>query len=142
MSTPKSDCELLMNAAVPFAKQMLDQHGEFHPFGSAMRTDGQIVPVARYDGKEHPHSVDVMKELKEAFVAGAKDGQFKATALVYDVRVTLPSTGKKSDAIAVALDHRDDLSVIVLIPYKIEKGSAALGSALAQEGEGEIFPGR
>ena len=77
--------------------------------------------------------------LKDAFIAGAKDGQYKATALVYDVRVALPGTGEKSDAIAVSLNHRADYSVIVLFPYKIEGGRPIIGQVMAQKGEADIF---
>jgi threonine synthase len=77
--------------------------------------------------------------LKQALIAGAVEGRYKATALVYDVRVTLPSSGEKSDAVAVALDHRDDYSVVVLIPYKIRNGKAVFGGAFSQRGESDIF---
>jgi hypothetical protein len=42
MMTPKADCEALMNAVLPFAEQMLDRHGAFHPFGGAMGADGEV----------------------------------------------------------------------------------------------------
>ena len=32
-STPKEECEALMNAFLPFAEKMLAQHGEFYPVG-------------------------------------------------------------------------------------------------------------
>jgi hypothetical protein len=77
--------------------------------------------------------------LKSGFVEVAKKGQVKATALAYDVRVTLPSTGEKSDAIAVSLNRRDGYSVIVIYPYKIDSGKLTIGAAVAQKGEGDIF---
>ncbi len=60
MSDPKADCEALMNSVLPFAEQMLTTHGEFIPFGGAMRPDGRLVSIAGYDGNEHPKSVDVI----------------------------------------------------------------------------------
>jgi hypothetical protein len=72
-------------------------------------------------------------------VQGAKAGKYRATALIYDVRVTLPSTGRKSDAIAVALDHRDHYSVVVMFPYQFTGGELTIGSPFAQKGEGDIF---
>src|SRR6266480_3062129 len=107
MTSPKADCEALMNAILPFAKQMLNRYGAFYPFGGTMRSDGQLTPVAGYDGREHPPSADIIEFLTAAFIAGAKQGEFKATALVYDVRVRMPSNGDKSDAIAVSLNHRE-----------------------------------
>ena len=65
---PKADCESLLNAVLPFAQQMLDRHGEFYPYGGAMTTDGQITPIAAYDGQEYSAAANVIKFLKAAFV--------------------------------------------------------------------------
>ena len=54
--------------------------------------------------------------------------------------IKLPSSGEISDAIAVSLNHRDNYSVIVLIPYKIDAGKLIPGGTLAQKGEADIFP--
>lgn len=140
MSDPKADCEALMNSVLPFAQQMLTTHGEFFPFGGAMRPDGELVSIAGYDGNERPKSVDLIAQLKGGMIAAAREGEYKATAIVYDVRIKLPSTGEISDAIAVSLNHRDNYSVIVLIPYKIDAGKLIPGTTLAQRGEGDIFP--
>jgi hypothetical protein len=142
MNDPKADCETLMDSLLPFAEQMLTAHGEFIPFGGAMRPDGQVVSVAEYDGHEHPKSVDIISLMKNGFVASARKGEYKATAIVYDIRVTLPSTHEKSDAIAVSLNHRDHYSIIVLLPYKIDNGKLLLEAAIAQKGEADIFPAR
>src|SRR5262249_23662760 len=114
-------------------------HGEFFPFGGGMRPDGQFVPVAGYEGDEQPSSADVIALLKEGMVASARRGEFTATAIVYDVKVRLPSTEETSDAIAVSLNHRDNYSVIVVFPYKIDGGKLALGEIFAQKGEADIF---
>jgi hypothetical protein len=136
---PKTDCEALMNSVLPFAEQMLSNHGEFLPFGGAMRPSGELVSVTGYDGDEHPRSLDLIRLIKDGFVEAARQGQFKATALVYDVRIKLPSAGDKSDAIAVSLNHRDNYSVVVIFPYKIDNGKLTVGDALAQKGEADIF---
>jgi hypothetical protein len=128
-----------MNAALPFAKQMLERHGEFFPYGQAMNADGKVEAVATDDGHEHPPSADVIRQLKQAFSAQAKSGKYKATALVYDVRVQLPTTGAKSDAIAVALDHRDNYSVVVFFPYRLEGPKLEMGGVFAQKGAADIF---
>jgi len=138
-SDPKADCEALMNSVLPFAEQMLSNYGEFFPFGGAMRPGGELVSVAGYDGDEHPPSSDLIRLIKEGFVEAARQGQFKATALVYDVRIKLPSANDKSDAIAVSLDHHDNYSIVVFFPYRIDSGKVIVGSAFAREGQADIF---
>ncbi len=142
MQGTKADCESLMNAVLPFAESTLLKHGEFFPFGGALTANGQIARVGVYDGREQPPSNDVILLLKQAFLQGAKCGEYKATALVYDVRVTLPSSDKKSDAIAVSLNHRDDYSVIIFFPYEIKEGRLQFGEVFAQKGEADIFEPR
>ncbi len=87
MPMPKAECESLMNAALPFAEKMLKQHGEFFPYGAALKENGEIASVAGYDGREQPPSKDVIGLLKQGFVQGAKAREYRATALVYDIKV-------------------------------------------------------
>lgn len=139
LTTPKAECESLMNAALPLAEQLLQKHGEFFPYGAALKANGEIASVAGYDGREQPPSNDIIRLLKDGFVKAAKSGEYKATALVYDVNVTLPSTGKKSDAIAVSLNHRDNYSVTVFFPYQLSNGQLSFGDVFAQKGEADVF---
>jgi hypothetical protein len=142
MTEAKHESESLMNAALPFAERMLQQHGEFFPYGAALDSSGKVVSVAGYDGRETPPSADVIRLLRQAFVSGAKGGKYRATALVYDVRVALPGSETKSDAIAVALDHKDGYSVVVYLPYRLEASKLVAGDMFAQKGAQEIFAGR
>lgn len=139
MSSAKAESESLMNAAVPFAEEMLRKHGEFFPYGQALDSRGEVVAVAASDGREDPPSADVIRLLKQGFVQGARAGRYKATALVYDVRIQLPSTGAKSDAIAVALNHKDNYSVVVFLTYKLEGSKVVMGEVFAIEGESDVF---
>ncbi len=139
MSAPKSECESLMNSALPFAEQMLAKHGEFFPYGQALTADGKVVDVGAYDGREKPPSEDLIRLLKQAFAKGGRSGKYRATALVYDVRVTLPSSGIKSDAIAVSLNHRDNYSVVMFFAYSLQDGKYLPGEVFAQQGENDVF---
>jgi hypothetical protein len=110
------------------------------PFGGAMRTDGQVVSIAGYHENEQSQPTNAIALMKDRFVEAARRVGYKATAIVDDVRVELPSTEEKSDAIAVSLNHRDNYSVVVLCPYKIDGGELILGTVFAQGGEADIFP--
>ena len=124
----------------PICRADADNSGAFIPFAGAMRADGQIVSIAGYDENEHPQSTSAIALMKAGFVEGARSGEYKATSLVYDVRVELPSTEEKSDAIAVSLNHRDNYSAVLVFPYEINGGELILGAVSAQEGEADIFP--
>ena len=139
MADPKTEVEELMNALLPFGQQMLEKHGEFIPYGGAMKTDGEIVSVSGYEGEEQPLSQDIINLLKDGYRIAVKNNEYKATAIFYDVRVIPPGTQEKTDAIAVALDHKENYSVIVLFPYKLINSNVQFGEVFAEAGANEIF---
>jgi hypothetical protein len=139
MNTAKTESQRLMNAAIPFAEQMLQKYGEFFPYGQALDANGKVVSVAASNGQEHPPSAEIIKLLKEGFVQGADAGKYKATALVYDVRVQLSADQAKSDAIAVSLNHKDNYSVVVFFPYKFDGKKLVVGEPFSSQGDGDVF---
>ena len=104
-----------------------------------MTPNGEVVSVAADTGSEQPPSQELIDLLKRSFRSAAKAGEYKATALIYDVRASTPSDGEVSDAIAVALEHKEDYSVIVLFPYKITDGELVFGQIFAQSGANDVF---
>ena len=135
-----------MNSALPLAEQMLQEHGEFFPFALALNAKGQVVAVAAHE-ESSPSSEDLIRQLRQIFVSQAAAGEYRATALIYDAQVQQPAKGApakgvKTDAIAVALDHRDNYSVVVFLPYRLEAGKLNLGEMFAQRGAGEVFEHR
>ena len=140
VKTAKEECEDLMNAVVPFARQMLTQHREFYPFGGAIAADGKIVAVGGHTGDEHPAAKDVIALLENGFKEAAKGGKYRATALVMDMLVVPPGRDAKQDAIAVRLDHRDGYSAVVVFPYTIgAAGDVTIEAPYAVKGEQQIF---
>lgn len=138
MQEGKEESQELMDAVLPLAEKLLSEHGEFFPYGGAMTPEGKIVSVAAYDGDEHPRSSQVIDMIHMAFRTAARNNEYKATALVYDVRVQL-ADGEHSDALAIELDHESGYSIVVLLPYTLENGQLQYGEISAQEGEGNVF---
>ena len=137
---PKEEVEELMNAVLPFAQKMLTEHGEFHPYGGAINSKREIVWVAVHDGDEHPPSERIIDLLVDACRAEAKAGTYRATAIIFDVRVVPPGSDQKTDAIQIDLDHISELSLTVFLPYKIKhKGEVVYGEMFAQAGEKKVF---
>lgn len=139
VKSAKAEAEDLINAALPFAEKMLGKHGEFFPYAEALGHDGKFVSIGAKDEWERPPSKEVIQLLKGGLKAGAKSGKYKATALVYDVRITLPTTGAKSDAIAVSINHQGKYSVLLFFPYRLEGKQVVVGDAIAQREENYVF---
>lgn len=141
MQSAKSESEELLNVVLPFAEELLAKYGEFFPFGAAMNPLGGISHVAGYTGSERPPSSDVIDLLRSAFRLSGRSGEYRATALAYDVRVRAPDSDSdaKSDAVAIELDHQDSYSVVVYFPYTLPEGVVEFGPPFAQAGSNEIF---
>ena len=78
----KQDCEQLMNAVLPLAKQMLQEFGPFYPYGTYMKPNGDIVDVgAKDEDTEFPKSTDLLHVLRDSFSELAEAGKCKATRL-------------------------------------------------------------
>lgn len=136
----KAECEVLLNEAMPFAQKMLREHAEFYPYGYEMNPAGDIKLVAGYTGTDHPKSQTIIDLLIEGFKQDAAAKKVKATSIVYDMLVVPPGASAKTDAIAVALDHRDNYSVIVIFLYALDHGNLTIGALFAQKGKSAVFP--
>jgi hypothetical protein len=112
-ATPQAQDDLdgLLNAALPFAQQMLDEHGEFFPYGVALDEAGDQRMLAGDPGQgEQPASLDVLATLVEGL--RLERASLRAVALVSDVRLS------DTDAVRVELEHRDGHAMAVLLPYR------------------------
>ena len=125
------DLDGLVNASLPFAQQMLDEHGEFFPHAVALDETGDLRMIAGDPGQgEQPASASVLATLVDGL--RRERASLRAVALVSDVRLA------DSDAVRVELEHRDGHTIAVVLPYKkkrlrrgVEYGdlNAGLGSA-------------
>lgn len=138
MQDGKEESQRLMDSVLPFAEEMLTKHGEFFPYGGAITMNGDIVNVAADNGEEQPPSAELISMLQNSFKSAADNGTYRATAIVYDVRIQL-SSGELSDALAIELDHQSGYSVIVYLPYSLEDGQVQYGQISASAGKGNVF---
>lgn len=95
--------------------------------------------VSFYDGEEYPGANRVINGLKSGFVDLHANKGLRATALAFDVRVKTEDSEAKKDAVAVALDHISNYSVVVFFPYTKQGNQVLFGEAFAQQGDGGIF---
>lgn len=100
------DLERLLDATFPFVEDLLKKHGEFFPLASAIDKSDSITHVGTYDGDEQPKSDKVIADLKVGLREAAKNGDYKAIAIFYDVRVIDPNTNQKTDAVAVFVENK------------------------------------
>ena len=140
---PKDEAEDLLNRLLPFAKQMLEKHGEFYPFGAAMLRDGSITAVAYKENDEHPPSKQVIDNLLTVYRTAAKTNTYRAVGIAYVITTLPPGATEKTDAIAIRLDHVTGYSVVVVFPYQVLRpGEVILGKPFTTRGAGDVFPSK
>ena len=136
----KQHLEALIDATLPFAELMLKKHQEFFPYGAAMSSNKEIRNIGGYTGEEHPPSLDIIDLLRKAYKKEGAEGKTMACALAYDIRTIPPGKSEKTDAVAIELDHRDGMSIIMIYPYKFSPEKVLIwGDGYAVEGKYEIF---
>lgn len=113
-----SDLEQLINALIPFAKQMLSKQGDYYPFGTSIAVDGTIAHISTFDGDEHPSYPQVIEKLTQIIRQKIENGEIKAAGICYDICTIPPGQTKKSDAIFIGLEHQSGDAVEVCLPYK------------------------
>jgi hypothetical protein len=136
----QEDLDKLLNALLPFAQQMLGQHGEFFPFGATMRPDGEMRMAAADAGEARPAPEEVLAAVENSLRADATAGTITAAGTAANVTVDLGEG--PSDAIVVDLDHADGESVRVFLPYSEgESGGYVYGELVGGQGDRRFFSG-
>lgn len=142
MSDAQAEAEELVGAVLPQAEGMLIAHGEFFPFGGAVTLDGEITQLAVDEEHQDSSIEDVIEALKGKLRNGADTNTYRATALVFPIHAQLPGAEDETEAVAIALDHQANYSVVLIIPYVLSDGAVEFGEAVAQQGEDDMFQGQ
>ena len=134
-SRTKAQFDELTRAVLPMARELLRSHGEFPPFGAGLTASSDVVEVSRAEASERDRAWagDMHASLlRHNLTQAIESGRFEATALVYETKIDLPS-GARSDAIAVALNHRDRRSTVRFFPYQFRGAEIEIGKAQTME---------
>ena len=103
--TPQDEFDALLDAVFGFAREQIERHGEFFPFGAVIAADGELRMVATQMAKERPLSQDVIDDLYSVLTAEATSGAIRAAAVCADVLVAPPGTQTKADALRADIEH-------------------------------------
>ena len=141
MENGKREVEMLMDALLPLAIQMLEKHGEFFPYGGVIGSDGKVTHVGVKDpDTDRPRSSRLIEILSRDFGERAERGEIRACGIVCDMKIEAPGSSEASDAIRIHLEHRAAYCADVFIPYKrSETGAVVRGELFATKGTALSF---
>lgn len=133
----KAETEYLMRDLFGFAKKMLEEYGEFLPFGGYVNVVGRLIHVGLDDSSER-RAAEGLKRLKEGLRSIARrDG---GRVFGYAVNVSLPSAVAASkSAIQFFLEHKDGYCAEVFFVYSSSERGITVDETFAQPGECFFF---
>jgi hypothetical protein len=140
MAEPTDEIQEILNFLLPYAEQMLSQHGEFYPYAAALDADGDLNAVATdVDDDDSPDVSEVLLALHQGLRERAAEGAIRASGIAADVTLTDPDSGETTDAVQVELDHADADAVDIFVPYETEAEGIKFGELVAAEGREPVF---
>ena len=116
----RTDFNDLVLPILGLAEKMLEQDGEFAPFGARLAAGGQMALVDVAQTLDEPTNPLIVDALYAAFRLEARTGMIRACAVCWDALVPRTEGGGLMDAIAIGLEHRDGDPTIVLCSYERE----------------------
>jgi hypothetical protein len=131
----QADVDALVEASLPFAQQMLDEHGALLPYGVALSDQGQIRMVAADVGQQaRPSNVELVALLVEGLRRDR--AAIRAYALVFQVRLAA------SHAVRLELEHREGHALAMLLPYEKKRLRRIItyGHLVTTTGDHHLWP--
>lgn len=136
--TPKEECENLLESLLSASENLLKKNSEFYPIGAVLTNEGTVTFTAVHSDNEFPDSQSVISDLVSSHKQMAQQNEIKASGIAWNGTVSFD--GKPSDAIVVSLEHKEDYSVVVGLPYKIGLfKKVKFGELFAQNGNKDVF---
>ena len=136
----RTDFNDLVLPILGLAEKMLEQDGEFAPFGARLAAGGQMALVDVAETLDEPTNPLIVDALYAAFRLEARSGMIRACAVCWDALVPRTEGGGLMDAIAIGLEHRDGDPTIVLCGYEREPtGDYRFDDTVTATGRRHVF---
>lgn len=114
----RTDFNEMLKPVMDLAETLLEETGEFRPFGARLAAGGQLALIDVAETFDDPTNPLIIDALYATFRMEARAGTIRACAVCWDALVPREEGGGLMDAIAVGLEHRDGDPTIVLCGYE------------------------
>jgi hypothetical protein len=137
--SPQDDLNELLNGAVEVASELLASHSEFAPFALAMQPDGEVFHLEPEEEDLGLDPEQIVEALRGGLHKAAREGRWKAVAVVADVTVEDDEGEPMTAAIHISMEHGSADPVICTVPYAIQDEEVVLEELFAEPGETIVF---
>jgi hypothetical protein len=136
----RTDFNELVAPILGLAETMLEEVGEFRPFGARLAAGGQLALIDVAPTLDEPSNPLIVDALYATFRLEARAGTIRACAVCWDALVPRQEGGGLMDAIAIGLEHRDGDPTILLCGYEREAtGDLRFDDPVTASGRRHVF---
>lgn len=135
--TGDRDFDRMISLAVTIAEELLRHDDTFVPFGTAVKSNGQLTGVLAIE-PELTTSGAVDRTVGK-LVTGVRTGTFRATAVCTDVIAPVKDGAGRSDAISVLLENRGESRSFVLPYSRLVDGTVTFGTPYFRQEKSLVF---
>jgi hypothetical protein len=136
----RTDFNELLAPMLGLAERMLEETGEFRPFGARLAASGQMAVIDVAATIKDPSNPLIIDSLYATFRLQARAGTIKACAVCWDALVPKEEGGGLTEAIAIGLEHRDGDPTVVLCTYEREpSGDLRFDDPITALGRRHVF---
>lgn len=134
----KLESEELLNDGLAIARALLVKDGEFKPFASGLTRDREVERVAGISRGERS-SREIVGLLEQSLRGEADERNYRAIAIVSDVRFEVDGDPEPRAAVQVTLEHREGYCVDVIARYTRNRDSIEFDRLMASPRVGRVF---
>lgn len=138
MDSQQEGLELLLNEGINASRFLLEKNGEMFPIAMTLAADNKIDYIAVPFENEQPNSQELIDEYVKVLSISKDMNEFVATLIAYDIRL-IESIEGFTDALALELEHKEGLTMKIIVPYKLAKSSLEIGTLVKENLEPKIF---
>lgn len=131
MDDVSSDIGKLLDHVLATARRMLEEHGDFDPFGASVSWSGELRTYGGPRGVEHEDRTRIYRLMRAGFAKDAAEGRVRAVAVVAIAAIPPELHLRYTQGVAVAIEGPGD-SRRVYLPY--HRARAGLFGVLGRGG--------
>jgi hypothetical protein len=120
MSATDEQLTALLQYCGDFARLMIEDSGEFYPFGAEIDAMGELRALGFADGTERPSPQELYEYAQSVLSAKARSGQIIAGAIAVNVNIPPQFESLLPDGIRVHVEA-SNFSRFIYQPYSIQK---------------------
>jgi len=123
--TMNNETQKIIDHSFEYAKELLEETGEFYPFGAYLDKRGQVHPLEfELDKKNMPTNGQVIDGLTIYCKEEMEKGNIKAYGITFDAGVQMKEGENAVDTIAIDITLLgDEIEPVYYFPYEL-KGTA------------------